>query len=163
MRQLLKTPLDGFVGQSYSYDDHKITEDWMYAFVDSSGGSGTKGGKAVKSATQDNIIRTQIEGLMDIMVAQVQDRVCTEQGVLRAAPLGLGPDLKEVPVWGIDSYTRRMVEIAIEDHVSLEKRAPEVVKEYIERRLLPAINAQPPDMAHNMIHSVNAIWGVRAN
>ena len=37
------------------------------------------------------------------------DRVCTADGVLDKEPLrlGEGAQIKEVPVWGIDCYTRR--------------------------------------------------------
>lgn len=40
---------------------------------------------------------------------QVVDRVCTADGVLHREPLrlGAGAQIKEVPVWGIDCYTRR--------------------------------------------------------
>ena len=30
----LVTPLDGFVGQAYNYDDHGLTEEWMVTFAD---------------------------------------------------------------------------------------------------------------------------------
>lgn len=29
---LLDTPLNGFLGQSYNYDDHSLTEEWMVTF-----------------------------------------------------------------------------------------------------------------------------------
>ncbi len=148
MNELLHTSLDGFVGQAYNYDDHTLTEDWMLRFSDN----------ASNGPSQDDVIRTQIGGLMEIMLAQVQDKVCTEAGVLRRDPLGLGSDLKEVPVWGIDSYTRRMVEIALEDNIPPEKRSANQIKKFIERKLLPAINDQPPEKAHNMYHSLNAIF-----
>lgn len=142
VRTLLQTPLDGYVGQAYNYDDHEITQDWMLSFYDN---------KATRPS-DDDVARTQIEGLLEIMVNKVENRVCTENGVLRRDPVGLGPDLKEVPVWGIDCYTRRMVEIAIEDRVPEDRRSPALVKTFIERKLLPAINAQS-EQAHNMLRS----------
>eukprot|EP01034_Spumella_vulgaris_P041989 gene41989-52047_t len=64
-----------------------------------------------------NISIEEVKEMTELLTTPLDgfDRVCTENGVLRVDPLGLGSDLKEVPVWGIDSYTRRMVEITIED------------------------------------------------
>eukprot|EP01038_Epipyxis_sp_PR26KG_P004388 gene4388-6204_t len=144
--QQLDTPLDGFLGQAYNYDDHGLTEEWMVSFKD---------GKSL--ASDDEVIRTQIVSLIDIMIVQVQDRVCTENGVLRRNPLQLGTVLKEMPVWGLDSYTRRMIEIAIEDRVASEKVDEETIAVYIKRKLLPAINAQLPHQAHMMPNALNSI------
>ena len=138
--------------------------------------------------SENDVIRTQIESLMEIMLVQVQDRVCTETGVLRVPPVGLGEKLKEVVVWGIDCYTRRMVELVIDDEYTAEedavcKTGPRVgkkntvrnqgkqdnesyelhparvssIKTFIERRLLPSINAQPSEKAHNMWYAANSI------
>lgn len=119
---------------------------------------------------------------MEIMIGQVQDRVNTQTGVLEVEPVNLGPRLKEVPVWGIDSYTRRMVELAILDHDSMSRddsesatetgaevpaaaetgaevpveKEPEIRK-FIEKILLPAINAQSLEHAHNMIYALDSI------
>ena len=87
----------------------------------------------------------------------VQDRVCTQTGVLDKPALVLGKDVKEVPVWGIDCYTRRMVEMALEDRVPVDRRDEEKIRKFIERRLLPTINDQAPEKAHNMLNSINAI------
>ena len=103
LRAQLVTPLDGFLGQAYNYDDHDLTEEWMVTFQD----------KSSAGPSEDDVIRTQLESLLEIMKVAVQDRVCTETGVLQRLPLVLGKDIKEVPVWGIDCYTRRMVEMAL--------------------------------------------------
>ena len=56
--------------------------------------------------------------LLDILTSQVQDRVNNETGVLSQPPVGLySGKLREAQVWGIDCYTRRMLEIAVEDRV----------------------------------------------
>lgn len=151
LRQQLVTPLNGFLGQAYNYDDHDLTEEWMVTFQD----------KGSKGPSDDDVIRTQLESLLEIMMVAVQDRVCTETGVLQRAPLQLGVDIKEVPVWGIDCYTRRMVEMAIEDRVDSERRDAKSIKKFIERALLPTINDQPSDKAHDMTNTVNAILQVR--
>ena len=90
------------------------------------------------------------------MMVQVQDRVCTTDNVLNREPLQLGVHIKEVPVWGIDCYTRRMVELSIEDHAK-ELFNLKTVHTFIEKRLLPTINAQSADTAHDMSVALDAI------
>jgi hypothetical protein len=153
LKELLETPLNGFVGQAYNFNDHDLTEDWMCAFKD------------VKSSgpSSDDIIHTQLESLLDIMVQQVQERVCTDAGVLMRAPVGLGKDLKEVPVWGIDCYTRKMIELSIEDRVPAERVSQKKMEHFVERMLLPAINTIKPEIAHNMTHALNYLVEVSNN
>lgn len=58
----------------------------------------------------DNIHYYVIPLFLNLTVCvQVVDRVCTADGVLDREPLRLGDGakIKEVPVWGIDCYTRR--------------------------------------------------------
>ena len=51
-----------------------------------------------------------------------------------------------------------MVELAIEDRVCPKKLCNEnAVKSFIEKQLLPAINAQPVDKAHNMYFALQSI------
>jgi hypothetical protein len=151
LRGQLITPLNGFLGQAYNYDDHCLTEEWMVTFKDGEAG-----------ASEDDVIRTQIESLMEIMLVQVQDRNCTESGILSRPKPRLGEQLKEAPVWGIDCYTRRMVELAVEDHVVPAALNNELaVKTFIEKYLLPSINAQSPDKAHSMSCAVTHLAEVR--
>jgi hypothetical protein len=146
IKNQLDTTLEGFVGQAYNYDDHKITEDWMVGFKEGS-----------MEASEDDIVNTQIASLLELMTAKVQDRVCNETGVLIKDPLGLGPYVKEAPVWGIDCYTRKMVELAIEDRAPPGTYNELLISKFIERRLLPSINAQLPENAHNMTFSLEYI------
>lgn len=148
----LNTPLDGYLGQSYNYDDFDLTEEWMCTFRDNK----------VSGPSEDDVIRTQLVSLMEIMMVQVQDRVCTEEKVLARAPLVLGKDVVEVPVWGIDCYTRRMIEITLEDRLpkasgDIAASSTTSIKKFVERVLLPTINKQPSDQAHNMACSLNYI------
>ena len=54
-----------------------------------------------------------------------------------------------------------MVELAIEDRVIPQTLYSEkAVKCFIEKQLLPAINAQPADKAHNMMHAIKSIHEV---
>lgn len=46
--------------------------------------------KKTAGPTGDDVIKQQLGSLLDIMIATVQDRVCTELGVLEQEPLVLG-------------------------------------------------------------------------
>lgn len=151
LKEQLRTPLDGYLGQSYNYDDHDLTEEWMVTFKD----------KGSAGPSDEDVIRTQLESLMEIMLFAVQDRVCSTTGVLQRPCLQLGKDVKEVPVWGIDCYTRRMVEMSIEDRVPSERRTAALIRKFVERRLLPTINDQVPSKAHDMTNSILVIIEVR--
>lgn len=147
----LETPLNGYLGQAYNYDDHGLTEEWMTTFRDNK-----------SSGPSDNdVIRTQLVSLMEIMIGQVQDRVCNEENILSRQPLIPGKDVIEMPVWGIDCYSRRMIELAIEERLKAKKYSAVFVKEFIEKLLLPAINRQSPEVAHDMSRSLNAIIQVK--
>jgi hypothetical protein len=51
-----------------------------------------------------------------------------------------------------------MVELAIEDRVIPKEMFNEKsVSNFVEKQLLPAINAQPADRAHNMSYALQAI------
>ena len=162
IRNQFTTTLDGFLGQAYNYDDHGLTEEWMMTFKDGN-----------FTASDDEVIRTQLESLLDILTVQVQDRVCNEQKVLHLPQLKLGVDVIEAPVWGIDCYTRRMIELVLEGVTGDEggkggkrkkggdgSEGNAVAAAFVERLLLPAINAQKPDMAHNMNNAVEHILKV---
>ena len=151
----LETSLSGFVGQAYNYDDHGLTEEWMVSFTDAS-----------NAPSDDEIIRVQCSTLLDILTVQVQDRVCNESKILQKEPIGLySGKLKESQVWGIDCYTRKMIEIAIEDRLGKMKSTgssqldctdvgiytEKQIHTWLERILLPSINAQSEQDAHSMI------------
>ena len=169
----LDTTLNGFLGPAYNYDDNMLTEEWMVSFRD--GKSTNKKDNTSDSfsspsisnqASDDEVIRTQIVGLLEVMVGQVQDRVCNSLGVLDVPPVGLGGRLKEAPVWGIDCYTRRMIELAILDNVAHSDgvvTSGVAVTRFIEKRLLPTVNAQDPDRAHNITYSLRSVLEVRCS
>lgn len=145
--QQLDTPLDGYLGQAYNYDDHGLTEEWMLSFRD----------KKTSGPSDEEIVRTQLSSLLEIMIAQVQDRVLTETKVLSKEPLQLGVDVKEIPVWGIDCYTRAMIELAIKDRVPAELATGTAMKQFVELVLLPSINSQDPAVAHDVKVSLLSI------
>eukprot|EP01041_Mallomonas_annulata_P010270 gene10270-21427_t len=147
IKEQLLTPLDGFLGQAYNYNDNALTEEWMTSFV-------TEDDKIQPS--NEEVIRTQIEIIVEIMINKVQDRVCTESGYLQQPMLQLGSEVIEQPVWGIDVCTRRTVEIAIEDRLP-ELYDSNLCRQFIEGKLLPAINSQKPLQAHDMRYSLDYI------
>jgi hypothetical protein len=157
-----------FSGQAYNYDDHNLTEEWMCSYEDS----------IANGPSDDEVIRTQLESLMDIMCAQVVDSFCNSTGVLKREtlqlqckkPLSQGgvPDdsvfdntyvLRECPVWGFDSYTRRMIELSLIDGLPAVgcTFAEDSTRKFIENVMLPTINSLPPDDAHNMKNVLSSI------
>ena len=55
-----------------------------------------------------------------------------------------------------------MVELAIEDRVIPKEMYNEsAVKSFIEKQLLPAINTQAIDKAHNMFYALQSIYQVK--
>lgn len=144
-------------------------------------------------ASEEEIIRNQVENLMENMLGKVQDDVCNDNHVLTGAPpLGLGPAMVEREVWGIDCHTRRMLELILNEKLKLIHIADESftsgkvaegseskkssgtggnkpktvleeieqvekvitknksVTKFLEKTLLPAINAVPEAQAHKM-------------
>ncbi len=110
--------------------------------------------------SNEDVIRTQIESVTEIILNKVQDRVCTEAGYLAKPLLKLGSEVLEKPVWGIDTFTRKLIQFMIENKEPF-LYDEEGCKSYIEKKLLPAINAQEPSQAHNMIFALNSIIEVQ--
>lgn len=141
-------------------------------------------------ASDNEVIKNQVENLMENMLGKVQDDVCNDSHVLDTPPLGLGPAMVEREVWGIDCHTRRMLELILNEKLGLitVKEAPvagtsagasaggktkkldeshrfiieeieavekviaknKAVTRFLEKVLLPAINAVPEQQAHKM-------------
>lgn len=145
----LNTPLNGYVGQAYNYDDRGLTEEWMTSFRN-----------GATAASEEEVARTQLVSLMEIMLSKVQDRIYNEEKILDKPPIVLSKDVVEQPVWGIDSYTRKMIEICLEDGIPRNQRSTLTIKDFIEHVLLPAINRQTPEMAHNLANALQSIVDV---
>ena len=65
------------------------------------------------------------------------------------------PELVEQPVWGIDCYTRNNILACLEtdfDH--------ETALLFIEKWLLPAINACPVSLAHDILNATRLLEAV---
>ena len=205
----LQTSLpDSFIGQAYRYDDTGQSEAWMKSVVDETGPSAKKSKKkdttdrkadekrqaALALSADEGVTRAQVTATMQSLLIAVQDKVMTENDVLRqselhsanwfadSAPVDdvsaeamtdgdnnvnerrhrhhstdrtLAPDIVEQPVWGIDCYTRRNILSCL----CIEFDA-ETALLFIEKWLLPAINACPEDLAHNLSNAARILEGL---
>ena len=116
-------------------------------------------------ADEETVTKLLVEATLSNMVGIVQQRAYNYLGVVSADPVDLGSSLKEALVWGIDSYTRRMIELLIEDICpddsietlyfcdSEDKDASKAVRAaqfFIEKCLLPNMNCRAPEEAYDM-------------
>jgi len=159
---LLETSLcDGFFGQAYSFDDNKLTEEWMTGFSVESVGAKESETKRVYSSPhesgvlgEDDVRRTLIECYLDILVWKVQDRVCSDLKVLdHIIP---AEDLREIPVWGMDSNTRHKLQSIMKERIPDVDNTIDVKTQslFLEQILLPAINCQDPTKAYDIKNSL---------
>lgn len=158
-----KTSLpDRFIGQAYQYDDTGESETWMRSVVDETTAN-DKSNKKVKKkqkdsvSADDEVIRAQVSARMQSMLISVQDKVMTNAKVMHQPELhsenwlretkteDVKSDIIEQPVWGMDCYTRRNIflflKIEFDDKTALR---------FVEKWLLPAINACPNKVAHDI-------------
>ena len=138
---------------------------------------------AMALAEDDGVVRAQVQTTMTTLLIQVQDRVMTDLGVMhnsearsvnwddgdhgrdyrgggaeveQGAHSGISrPEVAEQEVWGIDCYTRKNVMTLIESEFT-----PEIATEFVEKWLLPAINACPVDLAHKMSNAAILLEGL---
>lgn len=137
---------------------------------------------AMALAKDDGVVRAQVQTTMVNLLIQVQDRVMTDLGVMHSpearsanwddgdrgrdyrgggAEVEQGthtvlslPEVAEQEVWGIDCYTRKNVMTLIESEFT-----PEIAVEFVEKWLLPAINACPIDLAYKMSTAAKILEG----
>ena len=177
----LRTNLpDSFVGLSYRYDDTGQSEAWMKSVVDETGSASPQDDKVREAqramAVDDGVIRAQVNATMNSLLIGVQDRVMTETGVLKepelrsanwlqalssdspifaeSADSRRSPEVIEQPVWGIDCYTRRNITTCLEIEFD-----PKTALEFVEKWLLPAINACPGDLGHDIDNACKILAG----
>ncbi|KAL7488971.1 hypothetical protein ACHAW6_014562 [Cyclotella cf. meneghiniana] len=137
---------------------------------------------ALALANDDGVVKTQVHSTMQGLLIQVQDRVMTDLGVMHqpearsanwddgdhrrnyrggSAEVEQGsksmtlPEVAEQEVWGVDCYTRKNIMSLIESEFS-----PEIAVEFLEKWLLPAINACPVDLAHNIATAARILEGL---
>lgn len=175
----LKTSLkDSFVGLAYTYDDNGQSEGWMKAMLNEAGDSNEQQKAAMALSSDEGVIKAQVAASMETLLMAVQDRVMTENGVLEQPELRSAnweckreniseealaaksegaavAEIVEQPVWGMDCYTRRNVAICLETEFDKD-----TVHSFIEKWLLPAINACPVDLAYNLSNAALILEGV---
>lgn len=173
----LRTSLkDSFLGLAYTYNDTGQSEGWMKML--SEGDDQNEQEKAAAAlSSDDGVIKAQVEASMQSLLIAVQDRVMTETGVLEQKELrsanwesgiekvgeqvvstGDGlvePEIVEQPVWGMDCYTRKNIAICLGT-----KFDNETVLVFLEKWLLPAINACPADLAYNLSNAARILEGL---
>ena len=76
----------------------------------------------------------------------------------RQPPKRLGVEVEERDVWGIDCFTRRNIEVVLEcvEPASLRLSADDR-SNFIEKVLLPMVNALPPSQSYDLRHVAAAI------
>ena len=180
----LKTTLeDKFIGLSYTYNDTGQSEGWMKSLVQEAGDQSEREKAALAMANDDGVIKAQVAATMGSLLIAVQDRVMTELGVLEQKELKSAnwiaqtndvakellsadnnntnnsdvsaPDIVEQPVWGIDCYTRRNITMCLETVFDSDN-----ILVFIEKWLLPAINACPEDLAYNISNAARMLEGL---
>ena len=67
LTEQLYTSLNGYLGPSYNYDDNNLTEEWMMNYQD-----------LYTKPSDDDVIRTQVESILDILMGQIQDKICND-------------------------------------------------------------------------------------
>ena len=136
-------------------------------------------------ARDDGVIKAQVDASMNSLLIAVQDRVMTDMKVLEqeelrsanwevsespskanqlisdpsscgsSSPTTKYPEIVEQEVWGIDCYTRRNISICLETELDRD-----TVLVFIEKWLLPAINACPVDRAHDISNAARILEGL---
>jgi hypothetical protein len=177
----LKTTLeDRFIGVAYKYDDIGQSEGWMKSVLDITGGEQSQRQEAARAlASDEGAIKAQVNACMQSLLIGVLDKVMTESGVLQEHELrcanwenetttvpeivdssesgdgSLGPEFVVQEVWGIDCYTRKNIAICLETEFDSDR-----VQTFREKWLLPAINACPADLAHDISNSCMILEGL---
>ncbi|KAL3919748.1 MAG: hypothetical protein SGILL_003598 [Bacillariaceae sp.] len=128
-------------------------------------------------ASDDGVIKAQVAATMQSLLMGVQDKVMTDTGVLEqqelksanweagadsndmdtttTQPVKREAEIVEQPVWGMDCYTRRNVSICLETEFD-----GDTVHTFVEKWLLPAINACPVDLAYNLTNAALILEGL---
>lgn len=178
---------DSFVGLAYRYDDTGQSEAWMKSVVDETAANGNSRDKVRQAAlalsADDGVTRAQVIATMQSLLIGVQDKVLTERRVLsqpeirsvnwevrketaamndedakeesKAISTETPPEIVEQPVWGIDCYTRRNITVCLQTEFD-----PRTSILFIEKWLLPAINACPVELAQDISNAAKLLEGV---
>jgi hypothetical protein len=106
--QYLGTHLEGFLGQPYNYDDQELSEQWMRTLAKD------ESLKRVRATMHKEMVEAQVGSVVYGLTRVIQDRYSNQIGTLHKPEKQVGREVEERPVWGIDAYTRRMIEMALD-------------------------------------------------
>mmetsp|Transcript_49199 Transcript_49199/g.96205 ORF Transcript_49199/g.96205 Transcript_49199/m.96205 type:complete len:1958 (-) Transcript_49199:139-6012(-) len=166
--ELITTMDDRFVGIPYNFSDVGLSESWMKVV---GGTVNYKETSEVAAAinSDEGVIKAQVMNTIDRLLIEVQDKCMTEFGVLKQKELKVGnyekspgcselldtPDVTEQPVWGIDCFVRKnIMEMLCRDCFGT------VAPIFLQKWLLPAINACPTDYAHDIKCAARILQGL---
>ena len=174
----MKTVVDETTAKPKSRKKKKSADDSADAVKDEN----KEQSAAAALAKDDGVTKAQVQNTMQALLIQVQDKVMTDLGVMNqpearsanwddgddrrnyrggAAEVKQGsnfstlPEVAEQEVWGIDCYTRKNVMALVESEFNAE-----IAVEFMEKWLLPAINACPVDLAHNISTAARILEGL---
>eukprot|EP01047_Picozoa_sp_COSAG01_P045584 COSAG01_NODE_4213_length_5235_cov_2.565031_5_plen_744_part_00 len=126
----LNTELEGLLSYTYSYEENTPASDREQHLAD----------LVSAGVTEDEVVQAEVAAVMDDLTERVAWHNCSQDPSVRDQALQTGVHVEEIPVWGMDSYTRRNIELAMED---LEQPISKSQRQHwIERVLPPAINRQ---------------------
>ncbi|GBG33499.1 Histone-lysine N-methyltransferase ATXR3 [Hondaea fermentalgiana] len=83
---------------------------------------------------------------------------CHRTAVGSKRPLRVGQQVQVADMWGLDCYTRRNVQTVLRMAAGLETEL--LQRSFVQRILLPVVDAQPAHRAHNLVHAMRSILGV---
>ena len=144
----------------------------MKSVLDVAGEQSQRQAAALALASDEGAIKAQVNASMQSLLIGVLDKVMTETGVLEQKELrcansenespnvnsnewaDVGPEFIVQEVWGIDCYTRKNITICLETEFDSD-----TVMVFIEKWLLPALNACPADLAYNISNSCRMLEG----
>lgn len=80
---------------------------------------------------------------------------CPRTAVGSHQPLKMGQQVQVTDMWGLDCYTRRNVQTVLRMAAGFETE--QLQRNFLQRILLPAIDAQPSHRAHNLVNAMRSI------
>jgi hypothetical protein len=101
----LETELEGLLSYTYSYEEKTHTADRERHWTE----------LVASGVTEEEVIEAEVAAVMEDLTERVAWHNCPQEPAVREGALQPGHHVEEIPVWGMDSYTRRNVELALED------------------------------------------------
>jgi hypothetical protein len=131
----LDTELEGLLSYTYSYEEKTSDADRQRQ----------QASLREAGVSEDQVVEAEVQAVLEDLVERVAWVNCSQDPSVRDRALQIGKHLEEIPVWGMDSYSRGNIEMALEDmptESGLEPLTKSERSTWIERTLAPAINRQ---------------------